>query len=554
MPNTVRGLRNLSIATGARPVRAMHATGMVLLVLTAAPDDARAQPAPPAVSAPSASAAAAATPGRALSLLDAVRTTLRTHPAIQTAEAVLRQSRALLKVAQGPFDPLVIASASQNHSASPVIPAAAIQQGEGSLFTDTTALNVGASMNTTVGTSITPSIGLSRVDTRANIPITTQGFVAVPAQFSTVGLSVTQALLRGAGTVGAASAVAAAKLAGDAGRSNVDGTAQAQVYLAVVAYFQVVAAEENLALLQEAQTAARKVVDDTRALVEGQQRPRSDLPGLEGNLANRSRDVIEAEDDRIQAVQTLALAMGLGAEGVPDFRTTDSFPDPSTPTPDRDAIVRFGLRDRGDLAAARETAASAAALVRGAEHNTLPTLDLNLSLGYAGALQQDGVGPFFGALGANIPGVNGGVGLSLALPVRNLAQEGDRDLKRSQLDQATIAERDLERQLPIGAASALQDLALSRSALSSAAEAVKQFGQAVADQRDKLHEGVGTSIDLVLTEELLITAEENRTAARLRCASALARVLFEMGALPASDGAPVAALRRMLRFEGHGAP
>jgi outer membrane protein TolC len=121
----------------------------------------------------------------------------------------------------------------------------------------------------------------------------------------------------------------------------------------------------------------------------------------------------------------------------------------------------------------------------------------------------------------------------------------DRDLKRAQLDQVKIAERDLARRVPLSAAAALRDLTLARSALASAAEAVKQFGQAVADQRDKLHEGVGTVIDLVLTEELLIGAEEARTANQLRCASALARVLYEMGALPAGDGG-VAALTRSL--------
>jgi outer membrane protein TolC len=484
--------------------------------------------------------------GQPLSVLEAVRTTLRLHPAIQTAEAMLEQSRALLKVAQGPFDPLVTASVSQTHAASPVLPAAALATGEQSLMTDTTALNLGASVNTTWGTSITPSVGLSRVNQRANIPITSAGFMTVPGQYALVGVNVTQPLLRGAGTVGAASAIAAAKLARDAAAHTVDGTAQAQVYLTLVAYFQLVAATENLALLRDAETAARKVVEDTKVLVEAQQRPRSDLPSLEGNLANRSQAAIDAEDDRIQAVQSLALAMGRGLEGALDWRSTDDFPDPSTPTPDRDTIVRSALRDRKDLAAARETVASATALLEGAQHNTLPSVDLNVSLGYAGALQSDGVGPFFEALGNNVPGVNGSVGLSLALPVNNTAQQADRDLKRSQQEQAAVAQRDLERQVPITAASALRDLALSRDALAAAVNAVKQFAQAVTDQRDNLHEGAGTVIDLVLTEELLITAEQSRTANQLRCASALARVLYEMGALPSADGPPIAALGRLL--------
>jgi outer membrane protein TolC len=476
-----------------------------------------------------------------LSLLDAVRTTLRQHPAIQTAAAQLRQRYAELNVARGPFDPNLTAGVSQLHNATPVLPGAATIMGERDLMTDTTALNLGASMATVFGTSITPSVGLSRIQTRANVPFPAMtGEMNDAGQFATVNLSVVQHLLRGAGTVGAASAVAAAKLARDAAVHNVDGTAQAQVYVALVAYFQLVAAAQNLALLRDAESAARKVVEDTRALVEGQQRPRSDLPSLEGNLANRTRDVMGAEDDRVQALYALDLAMGLGLEGASDFRVSDGFPDPSIPTPDRDTILRLAHRDRGDLLAAHASVASAEESVRGAEHNTLPALDLNLSIGYAGALENDGPGPFFAALGNNVPGVTGGVGLSLALPVRNTAQEADRDFKRSLHEQATIAERDLERQLPLAVVGALEDLRLSRSALAASNDAVKQFGQALSDQRDKLHEGVGTVIDAVLTEQLLITAELSRTANQLRYAAALAKVFFEMGALPANEnGAPV---------------
>jgi outer membrane protein TolC len=489
--------------------------------------------------------------GVPLSILDAVRTTLRMHPAIQAASAQLHQRHAELDVARGPFDPVLTASASQTRSAVPVLPGAAAAPGEQSLLTDTSALNLGASMATTWGTSISPSVGLSRVYQRpgeAIAPI--PGLMTDPGQFALVSLNVVQPLLRGAGTVGAASAIAAAKLARDAAAHNVEGTAQAQVFMALVAYFQLVAATQDLALLRAAESASRKVVDETRALVEGHQRPRSDLPSLEGNLANRVRMVTEAEDSRQQALHALGLAIGLGAKGTPDFQATDGFPDPSTSTPDQETIVRLAHRDRADLQALHESVASAAEALRGAEHNTLPSLDLSMSVGYAGALERDGVGPFFGALAANVPGPNGSVGLSLALPVRNTAQEANRDLKRSLREQAEVAERDAERQLPVAVASALDELRLSRTALAASAEAVKQFGQAVDDQREKLREGVGTVIDLVLTEQLLIAAEQNRTATQLRFSTALARVVFEMGALPSSERDASEALARLLGVGG----
>jgi outer membrane protein TolC len=481
-----------------------------------------------------------------LSLLDAVRTTLRLSPPIQTAEAQLRQQEALLNVARGPFDPIVTAGVSQAHTAAPVLPGAALTPGQNSLLTDTTSANLGASVATVLGTTITPNVGLSRVSEHANIPIMSSGFQSDPAQYATVGVNVTQPLLRGAGTVGAASALASAKRARDAAAHTADGIAQVQVYDTLVAYFQLIATEEDLELLRLEEAEDKKVVEDTRQLVQGQHRPRSDMPGVEGNLANRTREVMEAEDARVQAVYALALTMGLGQEGTAEFRTGDTFPDPSTPTLDLDAIIRLAHRDRGDLLAAHDTVAAQDELLRGAEHNTLPQLNLALFAGYQGALQKDGIGPFFEALGGNVPGISASAGLSLALPVLNTAQIADRDLKRSLRDQASIAEKDLERQLPIQVTNTLKDLALSRMALAASIEAVKQFQQAVTDQRDKVHEGVGTVIDLVLTEELLITAKQSRTANELRCANALAQVYLEMGALPTTESAAADALARLL--------
>jgi outer membrane protein TolC len=145
-----------------------------------------------------------------------------------------------------------------------------------------------------------------------------------------------------------------------------------------------------------------------------------------------------------------------------------------------------------------------------------------------------------------VPGVNAGIGLTLELPLNNTAQLAERDVKRAQHAQAAIAARDLERQIPLAVLSAVDDLRLSKEALESSVDAVNEFAQAVSDQRDKLREGAGTVIDMVLTEELLIAAQQGRTANQLRCAAALSRVLLEIGALPARENTAASAIARLL--------
>jgi outer membrane protein TolC len=515
---------------------------MLALGVIAAPTLVRADPPPSENAAPKETAT-----GQPLSLLDAVRTTLRLQPAIQNAGAVLRERAGDVDVARGVFDPLLKSNVSHTHDDTPLLSGERAVPDERSLVTDTTDLTVGASMTTTWGTTIAPTVGLSRVHQRSAVVV--PGLLSDPVQRAHVDLTLTQPLLRGAGTVGAASALAAARLARDAQAHTVEATAQEQVYLTLLAYFELVGAGQDLELLKGAQTAARKVVEDTKALVEGQQRPKSDLRGLEGNLADLTRQVFEADNRRLQGVYDLALAMGLGEQSVPSFRATDGFP-PLVAAPDRETILRVATRDRSDLAAARETVASAAAQLEGAEKNTQPALDLSASVGYAGAYDRDGVDAFFAAASRNVPGVNAGVALSLELPVTNAARVGDRDRRLAQHEQATITARDLARQLPIAAQGALDDLRLSRNALEASTESVKQFEQAVADQRDKLHEGVGTVIDLVLTEQLRINAELGRTANQLRCASALARLYLTMGSLPSTEGNAAAVLGRLFTAGG----
>lgn len=489
-------------------------------------------PTPPAASVEAAGSAP-------LALLDVVRTTLRLHPGISAAKAQLAERSAEADAARAPFDGTFNSSLGHEHDVSPVLPLQRLA-GERAIITDTTELGVGATLPTLYGTRIAPSAGLSRSHVRGQ-----DALAAYPndvSQHARVGVTVLQPLLRGAGTVGAASGIEAGRLFRSAAAHSVAQTAQQQVFLAMVAYFQLVAANQQLSLLEATRAGAQKLVEETKVLVASDQRPRSDLRQLEANLANRARAVTEAENERVQAVYALGLSMGLDARQTLDFRPIDGFPR-SSPVLDRDSAVRRAQQSRSDVQAARTVLAGAAADLKGAEYNTAPALDLGASLGYAGALDQDGVDAFFASTARNVRGVNAGVSLSLELPFSNTAANARRDVKRAQYEQARIAAADLDRSLPIAVTQASEDLRLSTSALEAANEAVTQYQQVVSDQRDKLRAGAGTVIDMVLVEEQLISAQQSQTANRLRCALALTRLLFETGALPSkeADAASVSA-------------
>jgi outer membrane protein TolC len=505
-------------------------------------------PASPATGAPQLGVTEPARPS--ISLAEVVRTTIRTHPDIRGAEANLSQRKAELKAARGPFDPAFLAGARHTHDETPVLPSRRLYPEQRKLVSDITNLDVGAAWFTTWGTTVRPNVGLARVHTRYRDPLIVPGVFPPDAiQEANLGITLIQPLLRGAGTVGTASGIDAAKAGRDAGVHAVAFTAQQRAFTTVAGYFQLVAASDQVLLLRDSAKVAEKLLSETRALVEADQRPRTDLFQLEGNLASRLRSVREAENLELQALHALGDAMGLSADKAQPWRPVEALPRPRPAPQDRARLARHAQRTRRDVRAARDLVASNLALLSGAEFNTKPALDLSLSVGYRGAVDDDGVDAFFVSPGRNIPGINAGVGLNLELPVSNTAREAERDLRQAQVLQAKIAASDLERQIPIRVLSALDDVRMSAAQLEASRSAVEKYRQALASEHDRVKEGAGTVIDLVLTQDQLIRAELGQLGDHLRYAVALARLEFELGSMPAAEADVAGALARMFALE-----
>jgi outer membrane protein len=520
------------LTAGARAQQRPHPAPPPAPAPAPMPATPQAPPPPPLqVAAPSAAEASL----QPLSLVDAVQTALRIHPGIQAARADLAARRADIGLARGPFDPVGTASVTHDHSYAILGPSARVPASQSAILTDTTDFTLGAAAATHWGMSILPTVGWSRIHARpagGSIPGVTD-----PYSQAHVGITLVQHLLRGAGTVGAASAIESTTRSARAAEHTVAFAAQQQAFAAAAAYFQLVAARDQLALQRDAEAGVRKVVEETRVLVASDQRPRADLHQLEGYLSSRTNAVIGAQNSYVQAAYALRAAMGLSADTAPLWQPTDSFPDRHPIATPRDALLRIAKDRRSDVSAAHELVASTAASLRGAEWNTHPALDLSASTGYVGVSDKDGAGHFFGAIGQNVPGVNAGVGLSLELPFNNTAQLAARDSQRAQYDRARIAAADVERTLPIDTLSAIEDVELSAAALDAATRAAQSLGDALHDEQDKMKSGVGTVIDMLFTQDRLIGAELTRTQNHLDYSLALTRLVFETGGMPRDPAA-----------------
>ncbi len=489
-----------------------------------------------------------------LSLLYVVETALKSHPSIRRARVNLAGREAALAAAKGPFDPLVTSGIGHSHEASPVLPAFSMGLPDyESDSIDTTNLDLGASWLSQWGMSVSPTISIQRIHQRPGGSVDTSdpaydfyrdGYE--PYHRARANLTVTQALLRGAGTTGAASAIDAARLSRQAASHQVAHIAQRQVFAAISAYWHYLAMVRTVEKFREAEEGAKKLVEDTTELVRADERPAADLRQLEGNLANRTRAVQDAMNGEIQALHTLYEAMGLElSEGLPRV-PGDDFPAPALPeVSEREAISR-ALTRRQDLEALRQEVGSTEVALEGAEKNAQPALDLSVSVGYNGAIDEDGAGAFFSAAGSRIPGANAGVGLSLELPVSNTARDAERAARRAERDGAQIALDDLDRRIGIDVVTALNDLRLSAAAVEASTRAAEQFQKALDNERNRLREGVGTVINVTFSQDQLIQAQRNQLLDQARYSIAAAHLQFQMGSLPDSQRETPRAVSQMI--------
>jgi outer membrane protein len=473
---------------------------------------------------------------RGLSVLDVMQTALRAHPSIRLAKDDLSARRAELSAAQGPFDPLLLAEMEHRRETYPVLPAFALDTpGYDTDVADTTHLNLGASWLSRWGMTVEPSVSMSRIHRRPGGSVDVSGVPGDPYHQASVNLTVSQALLRGAGTVGAASGIGVALLNREAAEHLVAHAAQQQVFRAIAAYWQYVAAFRIVQMFLETEQGARGLVEDTAQLVKADERPASDLRQLEGNLASRTRAVHDARNDEMQALYALYEAMGLGVRDAAPSVPIDDFPAPRGPTPSAQEAIAQARTLRQDLHALKRSVASAEVALEGAERNTLPALDLSVSVGYDGAIDDDGVGAFFSAVGSNVRGANAGMALSLELPVRNTARAAERDAKSAARSRARTALQDFERRLGLDVLTSWNDLRFSAAAFEASTRAVEQFRKALDNERERLHEGIGTVVDVVFAQDELNRAQQDQTLDHARYAIAAARLRFEMGALPDNE-------------------
>jgi outer membrane protein len=288
------------------------------------------------------------------------------------------------------------------------------------------------------------------------------------------------------------------------------------------------------------------LLDDTRRLIEGGERPLSDLRQVQGNTSAKRVTRISAEQAVIDARVRLGLLMGLGSTETAALRLA------ATPFPSADpaevkaiatgALVDQALELRPDLRATVKSVESARVVFDASRLNLKPHIDLITSIGYAG-LQVGGskAGSLVLPVFSNVPGPDVAISFRYQWATTNAGARGVLLQSESTYEQERITQQDLQRQIRTGVYQASESIGRQATAMAEAHEAVAFYQETVKSEQRKFQLGVSTLFDTIQAADALTNVRLSEASAEHDYAVAIATLRYQTGSLM-TDGPQGAAV------------
>lgn len=483
-----------------------------------------------ALLAPPATARAEEPGGGGLTLQQALAAARDGDPDVLLAMERVRLGEGDLLDARAPFDTVVATSLSRGRSEETVFGEAALPDFV-AVTTDSGSYSLDLSRRFRSGITLRPEVSTRQLQL--------EGLARAPSSTTSINLEMVVPLLRDRWGRAVRTTEEAAQVGSQADRLDLDHERALSAFGAASAYWGYVAAYRQLDVFLTSQARAEQLVDETRQLVEVEERPAADLNQVLGNAASKRIDRIRAEQEVAEARQRLGIAMGIRAAEIPRLPPpVTEFPSP-LPFDAASAVsglVEAALGHRTDLLAAAHEETATGLLVERAQEDLKPALDVSLTTGYSGLAGDADFGGFFDSFHRNVPGASASLLISYRLPVSNVAARGRAMQRQAVHRQQQIVRDELERQIASLVAVAAEDVMRSAMADEEAQLAVELSTNTVENEKEKNRLGLATLFDVILAEDRLTAALLSAVGTRLGYAQAVARLRFEIGALAATSG------------------
>ncbi len=434
------------------------------------------------------------------------------------------------------FDPLLTGLGNWGRQVTPQ--ASNFVTGTTSLQTRNTVGDVGFVQAFSPGTQINASLNNSNQSTNS-VRSTYNPFTN-----STLGLNVTQPLLRGFGAAVNRRFIKIAKnnetITDLVFRQQVIGTVAGVIRL----YYDLASLNEDVQVKQQTLSVAQKLYQDNKAQVEAGTLAPLEVVRAQAQIAVSQLDLLNSQ--AFAREQELVLKNVLSRRGTADSTvraahivTTDLVPEPAKePVSPVQDLIDSAFRNRPELAAARLQIENSQISLKGSRNNALP--DLNLT----GTMQNNGLAGQFNSLSVNpatapglLPGTTpaglsiGGlgsvlsqvfqrsyptytIGLQLNLPLRNRVAQADVVRDELTLRQTEIRNQQLLNQARLEVEDALIALDRARAVYDAAVQARLLQEQSLDAEQQKYAVGLSTTFLIIQYQTYVAQAKSSEVVAK----------------------------------------
>lgn len=316
-------------------------------------------------------------------------------------------------------------------------------------------------------------------------------------------------------------------------------TIAAQLRIVAQAYWDLVAAQSELAIRKQSQARLDSIAESTRKLIEGNQMAPAELNLQLAELARAKRQRDFAEQAVYAAYNNLRLAMGQEAvcscSEVPDLELEDYPAISDDELPPIRELQQIATDSRWDLYARELRTDEANEQVTLAATELLPDLSLKAGTTVSNSQAFDRARNFFTPVTSSLPEVDTFAEIRISVPFYNDEARGNYRRRTADRIQSFYQVRQLFEEIRLGVATAASDHVSLREQRRDADNAVKWYQAALDAELRKLKEGYSTLFFVLDYQDRLSNAQSEQNDTYRRYAENIADLLFLTGQLVLSD-------------------
>lgn len=325
-----------------------------------------------------------------------------------------------------------------------------------------------------------------------------------------------------------------------------------KIFATIVAYWEVVAAQQSVIVLENAIQRLESLQDFTQKLIHGEQLAAEDINQIVAVILAQKRDYFLAQGTLYADKQQLIFAMGDFDESSTGsfekhFKIDESLP-PITVNElalenKKDQLIRLSFDRRFDVQAAETRELETSTLLLGAKNQVLPQLDVvgSITVNDLHPLIQTDITPPGNLLTSQQTALsknystNYAIGVTLSIPFNNDAALGFLEQQQSLTTQSILQTQLLKQNLISLILQTINNQIVLRQELRKADEIVVKYTRLVKDETERLQAGFGTVFVLLDFETQLINAQLSQVNLSKQYIQGLAQLRFLTGTLVQSN-------------------